>query len=726
MNIENINVKLRLTCEILELIDQGGDYQAEIRDIQISEDDVYCESLILDYTIIELCQQPVNDIRKVELLEICIYENRMPDIIAMRQDFPVLPHVIAFTNDETKYLCIVDETYDEVKHKLSGRFLLDCIDRWFILSARGELHRSDQPLEPFFPSVKDNIIISLDFLEYRFASFRRIETNGVETWIQSDYISPHPDDSYYSVIPLSLDVSDKNIINSLPSTLHELNVLFPNQKILDQTRECLKHVVSVQRNPTSYKALFDQSSRRLRNSQCLIFLHIPLTRERKRKPEKADIRVVLIEEPLSEIIKNLGLRMEKSNLIYEQEKDYGGRNLTLRFFNVHEHFSRELACLLNDREADKLKMLQIGLGAIGSQIYENCVRSGFGEWTLVDDDILFPHNLARHSLNQYYIGRNKAKSMARYSYEILFDTCGHYLEENIMHPKDEDKTQTVLSDSDIIIDTSASPAVERYLSLDIDSPAQRISFFMNPMGDSAIMLSEDVNRKITLDLLEMEYYKKIATDARYLSHTDSAGKISYSATCRSISSRIPQDNISMFSALCSKALKKYAKSETAQAIIWSLEGESVASDVLDCEEYESLTHGQWKVQISKKFLNSMYLRREGHYPKETGGVLIGSYDFSRNIVYIVDDINPSDNVESPTSFIRGCNGLLNQVMDISRKSFGYLNYIGEWHSHPSSDTSKSSKDEIVFNSIIDWNRINCLPGCMMIVGPDVFSIYINS
>ena len=42
---------------------------------------------------------------------------------------------------------------------------------------------------------------------------------------------------------------------------------------------------------------------------------------------------------------------------------------------------------------------------------------------------------------------------------------------------------------------------------DISSNARRILIFLSPSGNDSVMLTEDVNRKITLDCLEIQYYR---------------------------------------------------------------------------------------------------------------------------------------------------------------------------------------------------------------------------
>src|SRR5262249_29657665 len=54
----------------------------------------------------------------------------------------------------------------------------------------------------------------------------------------------------------------------------------------------------------------------------------------------------------------------------------------------------------------------VGAGALGSQTVMNLARQGFGQWTIVDGDVVLPHNLGRHALYENAIGRNKAEALA--------------------------------------------------------------------------------------------------------------------------------------------------------------------------------------------------------------------------------------------------------------------------------------------------------------------------
>jgi hypothetical protein len=84
-------------------------------------------------------------------------ENIMP-VVKVRDDFPIVSHLNIHEDNITKSICYIDVRYEEIRHKMSGRFLPICIENWFLKTSMNELHRSDQPIEPFFPYAHNVII----------------------------------------------------------------------------------------------------------------------------------------------------------------------------------------------------------------------------------------------------------------------------------------------------------------------------------------------------------------------------------------------------------------------------------------------------------------------------------------------------------------------------------------------------------------------------------------
>ena len=291
---------------------------------------------------------------------------------------------------------------------------------------------------------------------------------------------------------------------------------------------------------------------------------------------------------------------------------------------------------------------------------------------------------------------------------------------------EDDSVCTAFGQADIILDASASIAVERYLALDVQSDARRISCFLNPQGTATIMLLESADRSARLDLLEMQYYRELLKDEKYSDHMSLPETMVYSGTCRSISSRISQDNVSLSAALCCKAIKLHAGNANGEIIIWTHATDSVEKESFMADKWITCEYDGWKVELSLSLLGEMRTDRESALPNETGGVLIGAYDIARKCVYVVYQVKaPEDSISSPTSFIRGCANLPECLKYIHETTLDNLTYIGEWHSHPSANTQRSTDDVKLHKAIINYNRENCLPGCMMILGSNNFSIFIG-
>ncbi|GHV67767.1 hypothetical protein FACS1894199_13890 [Bacteroidia bacterium] len=83
------------------------------------------------------------------------------------------------------------------------------------------------------------------------------------------------------------------------------------------------------------------------------------------------------------------------------------------------------------------------------------------------------------------------------------------------------------------------------------------------------------------------------------------------------------------------------------------------------------------------------------WANETGGVLLGSHDMERKIIYVYDTIAaPTDSEETPTSFERGKEGIISTYNTYRKITDNQIQYLGEWHSHPSGcSTNPSSLDK---------------------------------
>ena len=397
-------------------------------------------------------------------------------------------------------------------------------------------------------------------------------------------------------------------------------------------------------------------------------------------------------------------------------------------------FSRKDAARLNGLSVqDCRKIATVGLGALGSQVFMNLIRSGYGEWILIDDDFLLPHNLARHALDGFSIGYPKVCSLATSANKtVKGKPIADWIVADVLNPLESpevlQKLKEAFGNADIILDASASVPVARHLVHDIDSSARRISICLNPIGTDVIILAEDEKRATTLDSLEMQYYRYLINEPSLKNHLrrplNEFAMQPHVAMC----STIPQDFVALQAAICSRTIHQVTHDEKAFLSIWCTDVDqiNVQRHLIPTENIISCRQDEWTLCTDNGFINKVYKARAGKLPNETGGVLVGTYDMQRKIVYVVDCLpSPPDSEEWPTVYIRGCQGLSSQVEKINQITTGQLEYIGEWHSHPPGcSVNPSQADRQVFDWLSDLMKVDGLPPLMLIVGdPDKYAFY---
>ena len=190
----------------------------------------------------------------------------------------------------------------------------------------------------------------------------------------------------------------------------------------------------------------------------------------------------------------------------------------------------------------------------------------------------------------------------------------------------------------------------------VESNARRVSLFLNPAGTALTLLGEDEDRNIPLDMLEMQFYREIVANSRLRDLLRHPNQTRTGLTCRDISAEISQENLAIHSGMGSRAFRLFASGSASQIRTWQFGEHSDYTLVMDlvpaaisCE----LIQG-WTVSWDAILVDKLMQLRSRCLPKETGGILIGSYDQGRRVIYIVDALpSPIDSQESRSSYIRG-------------------------------------------------------------------------
>jgi hypothetical protein len=687
-----------------------------VKILEIAKEDGDREILFVQF-LLDIPNNPINDIRQKETIKIVTFQNSslLPQVFAMREDFPLeLPHTNFGKEVRPVSLCIFEESFEELKHRWSASLFIQSIKNWLELTSIDALHQEDQFLEPFL--IGDGFLIfdsNHQYVEKLSGSIYRTTEN---------YCSQS-----FHLCGLNLNPFNNGVIHRSPDNLFEFAELFKNQDI-DILELIRPEIYKIAQRGIAEKRLGDFWSRIV-----ILVLIIPIKRDASNT--EPSFVCLKINCSLGDLLRIFGFTIVNLNAIFKTEdnlKKETLKNIGIETLNLMPHLNIEKARSFSNSNTSEAqsKISLVGLGALGSQFFMNLSRNGFGIWNLIDKDIMLPHNFIRHASTnvENHMALNKAKAISHQANDLLDDPeFSKALDASIY-----DIDITVLLDSDIIIDMSTSIGVERYLANEIKG-VRKFSSFLNPVGTDLVMLSEDNLGHYPLDILEIQYYKELLKNPKLSNHLtfEQEGRIRYARGCRDITSKIPQENLSIFSGIAAKAFKKKIIDNEANIDIWRIENEfTVTKNSFKIDDWNEETVDGWTIFINKScLLDVISSFRISKLPNETGGILIGTIDSFYRKIYIIDTIlSPEDSIERPTLFIRGIKGVSQKLKEIYEITNDNLKYLGEWHSHPKNcGLGMSGDDKIQFAELKNEAKLNGQPAIMLILGDDdKFEVYLGN
>lgn len=684
------------------------------------------EIIIFDADV-EVSQKPVHDIRYFERIAVIFDESdaMMPKILALRCDFPSVPHINLQLKEFPRSLCITEQAYSEWKLHSTGVTFVEEIRQWLVSTAKGTLHAEDQPLEPLLWGTEDVIILPSDlFIKGSFSEplsipvVRNVNKRRIFIAERPEFIDADQNPLRYVATAFQTKCLTHGIVSKVPVNLYELHQFLECGK-LDLLKE-LRQRIENWRNETRASEILA--------AKLILIVALPKARHENASWEVIEWKAFLMPKSIGEIGQEISPSVAYAGynvpIIGQDEK---GDDVSIHMLNPVFSLSKDDASQLNNISSRYGgKITAVGLGALGSQVFMNLVRAGFGEWILIDNDILLPHNLARHALDGFSIGLPKVYGLAVSANKIVDeDPVTDWIVADILNSNEPaetlEKIRTAFTNADIILDASASVPVARHLVHNVDSSARRISIFLNPQGTDVTILAEDKERKTTLDSLEMQYYRHLLNESFLENHLlRNPERVRYATSCRDVSSTIRQDFVALHAAICGSAIHQVTSDESSFLSIWRTDPDHIntkrrsfhVANTICCKINE------WVLCTDQGLIDKVHEMREEKLPNETGGVLVGTYDMQRKIIYVVDCLpSPPDSEEWPTLYIRGCQDLSPQVEKIRRLTENQVKYIGEWHSHPSGcGVNPSQLDKKALSCLSNIMKNDGLPALMLIVG----------
>ena len=682
------------------------------------------ETVVLDVRV-EVPNRRVHQIHRRERIAATFYEGdgREPRVEALREDFPVVPHLNLHLQEKPRSLCLYEEPYGELKRRWTSARFVHRIREWMELNAKGELHQNNQDLEPILVDFAGHIVLPPDIEEKGngplFVS-GIIPDDGSKWFLRVHRQDPRGEGDTPPVVVSvhACQPMKHGAIHRCPGTLKDVVSLAQSAglDLLGELREAL---------PTWIKNCPD--------FRVILVVSFPKTRVDGGHVERPDTWCFATVQSVRQIGLCLGLWEDVDGslgTLMEIDQMKQGQDVPVVVLNPSYELARDRAAQLNGMVgASDTRCVGVGVGALGSQVVMNFARAGFGRWTLIDHDRLMPHNLARHALGGGFVGFNKAEAVAFSAGTTTWEGDVFVGLDSELQANGE-TIKEVLSDADVVVDMTASVTAQRYLARDLNSSARQLCTFLSPSGADLVILAEDGDHQVTLDALEMQYYRALLNEPGLAGHLESEGdRQRYARSCGDMTSAMPQHLVALHSAIASKSLREIIEGGTAFVGVWRVDADlNVRHISIDTRHVTEYGLGAWAVVLDDGVRDKLSRLREGKLPNETGGVLLGSCDMERRILYIVDTLpSPSDSEERTDAYIRGCKGLQREVKAVEKKTAGMLEYIGEWHSHPrGASTRPSDYDLVAFDWLIALRSGDGLPAVMIIVGDVELSLFVDT
>ncbi len=679
---------------------------------------------------IEVPQFPVYPILEIERLTALFVRDEDGHVLTLtlaeREDFPPVPHLYGEVLGLGRSLCLWDESPAELRLLWTAERYFERIREWLRLSARGELHAPDQPLHPLLYPTRNYLVAPTSLFspsqtpDGSQAFGGLVRTTGD---IQTFMVRPEDVNQQNSFVAVAFSGAAlvQSVIERAPRNLSELHD-FAARVEIDFFAELQKQLAKWHQKGKSYHSLI------------VFAFSFPQTRTLGGEAERIEQHAFATRITVAQLGEKLGYWAKNSDLsgamvLLVQSSDgkweRAASEIELISLNVALLLSRDMAAQFNAGAPESPRVVGVGAGALGSQAFLNLARAGWGDWHIVDHDLLLPHNGARHALSGHFIGSAKGIGVCQVA-NSLFDESfrAKPLVGNVLTPSGEIKA--AIENAEIVLDFSASVPVARALSYDFDLKGRCLSLFLNPSGSQLFVLAQDAEKTLTLADLEMQLWCAIIEEPSWRNYFENFGEaahgevVRYARSCGDKSSRIPQDLVTLHATNASRVVRRIGASGAASISRWRFDAETEAQtrDEISVAAVRIWNCGEWTLRASEAVLCRLRQLRARRLPDETGGILLGTFDRERKIAYLISVLPaPSDSREARASFLRGCAGLREEVEAIQKLTGFQVGYLGEWHSHPPGrDSQPSARDFEHFDHLKHERTQDGLPAVLLIVG----------
>src|SRR6185369_15118377 len=131
--------------------------------MQHNADERVNETIVFEVEV-ERPQKRAHDVRRQERIAVTFKpaDNWYPEVVALRADFPKVPHTNLRSSEFPRSLCLYDQPWSQIALRWTPTAFIERIRFWLAETAKGTLHQDDQPLEPLLFGSGYHIVLPSD------------------------------------------------------------------------------------------------------------------------------------------------------------------------------------------------------------------------------------------------------------------------------------------------------------------------------------------------------------------------------------------------------------------------------------------------------------------------------------------------------------------------------------------------------------------------------------
>ena len=378
----------------------------------------------------------------------------------------------------------------------------------------------------------------------------------------------------------------------------------------------------------------------------------------------------------------------------------------------------------------------LGIGALGSAIFNHLVRAGADDILVQDKDKLLPHNLARHAGDIRDLFQGKVRQA-------------------------ETRARTVGQHEAIRCFTYQDDLAELDLAVLLERVAGRV--VVDATADEAVRLRmDDLRRAGAGVLIRTEMFHAGRLGTTFVSQPDGPTLselmlvlVAYAVSEQAVASWLrfealqPNGPEPLFYGFgCSSQtvrLPNYVVEQQASVAVSTIIGREISSGIalnpLDehyrprgwrflpvgpFSSYTPPTEGDWTIRLSAEARTLVEGERRAALPAETGGYLYGSWDpAAKQITVVRATLLPPGSAATPARLELGPAGVGAVESRLLRKTQGRLFLCGTWHSHPNADPGLSERDRRAMRTHHERDAPMLRPTLIMIVAEDAIQAHLE-